>query len=65
MSESNSRKRNLPSWMSSREEENDESENSKQLTNRGKSKKDQNSEDKTASATSSGASDFSTLMVLL
>ncbi|XP_042049498.1 DNA-repair protein XRCC1-like isoform X2 [Salvia splendens] len=60
MSESNSRKRNLPSWMSSREEENDESENSKQLTNRGKSKKDQSGE--TASATGSGASDFSMLM---
>ncbi|KAL1551467.1 DNA-repair protein XRCC1-like isoform X1 [Salvia divinorum] len=62
MSESNSRKRNLPSWMSSREEENDECENSKQLTNRGKSKKDQSGEDKTASATGSGASDFSMLM---
>ncbi|XP_042055866.1 DNA-repair protein XRCC1-like [Salvia splendens] len=60
MSESNSRKRNLPSWMSSREEENDESENSKQLTNSGKSKKGQSGE--TASATSSGASDFSMLM---
>ncbi|XP_057772973.1 DNA-repair protein XRCC1 [Salvia miltiorrhiza] len=60
MSESNSRKRNLPSWMSSREEESDENEKSKQLTNRGKSKKDQNGEDKTA--TGSGTSDFSILM---
>lgn len=62
MSESSSRKRNLPSWMSSREEENDESETSKQPRNRGKSNKDQNGEDKTASATSSGASDFSRRM---
>lgn len=62
MSESNSRKRNLPSWMSSREEENDESRKSKQLRNRGKSNKDQNGENKTAPATGSSASGFSRLM---
>ncbi|KAI3455390.1 hypothetical protein Pfo_012053 [Paulownia fortunei] len=69
MSESNTRKRNLPSWMSSREEENDDSEKSKQPRNHGKSKKDQNAfhlehkgEEKSASATGSGASDFSKLM---
>ncbi|KAL3631843.1 hypothetical protein CASFOL_024827 [Castilleja foliolosa] len=57
MSESDKRKRNLPSWMSSREEENDDSEKSKQPRNNGKSTTDQN-----ASATISGASNFSKLM---
>lgn len=72
MSESNSRKRNLPSWMSSRDEENDDSEKSKKPRNHGTSNKDQNAfhleskgEEKSASATGSGASDFSRLMVLL
>ncbi|KAL0415288.1 UNVERIFIED_CONTAM: DNA-repair protein XRCC1 [Sesamum latifolium] len=71
MSVSNARKRNLPSWMSSREEENDDGEKSKQPRTHGKSKKDQKAfhveskvEENSASgsATSSGASDFSKLM---
>ncbi|KAK4395272.1 DNA-repair protein XRCC1 [Sesamum angolense] len=71
MSESNARKRNLPSWMSSREEENDDGEKSKQPRPHGKSNKDHKAfhveskvEENSASgsATSSGASDFSKLM---
>ncbi|KAK4481912.1 hypothetical protein RD792_012825 [Penstemon davidsonii] len=66
MSESNTRKRNLPSWMSSREEENDDSEKSNQQE---KSNKGQNSvhvkhtgKDDIALASNSGKSDFSKLM---
>ncbi|KAK4428067.1 DNA-repair protein XRCC1 [Sesamum alatum] len=71
MSESNARKRNLPSWMSSREEENDDGEKSKQPRKHGKSNKDQKAfhveskvEENAASgsATSSGASDIAKLM---
>ncbi|KAG8379894.1 hypothetical protein BUALT_Bualt07G0136700 [Buddleja alternifolia] len=66
MSDSNSRKRNLPSWMSSRDEENDDIEKSKQPRNHGKSKKNQNDsnreEEKPASGISSSSSNFSKLM---
>ncbi|KAL8458143.1 hypothetical protein ACS0TY_035032 [Phlomoides rotata] len=69
MSESNSRKRNLPSWMSSKEEENDDGENSKQPRNNEKPNKNQNAvefkgkgEEESVSTTGSGASDFARLM---
>ncbi|PIN03303.1 hypothetical protein CDL12_24172 [Handroanthus impetiginosus] len=69
MSESSTRKRNLPSWMSSREEENDDSEKSRQPRNNGKSNRDQNvsnleskDQEKSVSGTGSAASDFSKFM---
>ncbi|KAL6559857.1 hypothetical protein OROGR_004974 [Orobanche gracilis] len=69
MSESNTRRRNLPSWMSAREEENDDNEKSKQSRNHGKSINDQNTfhlegkgEEESASFTSAVASDFSKFM---
>ncbi|KAL6568105.1 hypothetical protein OROHE_003789 [Orobanche hederae] len=69
MSASNARRRNLPSWMSSREEENDDSEKSKQSRNHGKSIKDQNTihldgkgEEESPSVTSAVALDFSKCM---
>ncbi|KAL8043122.1 hypothetical protein ABFX02_09G097200 [Erythranthe guttata] len=58
MSESNSRKRNLPSWMSSRDDENGDGENSKQPRNDQKSNKDR----KSAPAAGLNASDSSKLM---
>lgn len=58
--------------MSSKEEENDDGEKSKQPKNHGKSIKNQNAvdlkgkgEEESVSTTGSGASDFSRLMVLL
>ncbi|CAA0837231.1 DNA-repair protein XRCC1 [Striga hermonthica] len=69
MSESSARKRNLPAWMSSREEENDEGEKARQPINHRKSSSDQNKlhlerkvEEESSDVVSSGSSGFSKLM---
>ncbi|KAL2539244.1 DNA-repair protein XRCC1 [Abeliophyllum distichum] len=63
------KKRNLPSWMSSRGHKNDGGENAKQAIIHGKAKKDQNElhskrghEEESSSAAYLGATDFSKLM---
>lgn len=63
------KKRNLPSWMSSRGEENDDGENTKQPRTHSKGKKDQNAlhaqpghQEESSSAAYSGATDFSKVM---
>lgn len=65
------KKRNLPSWMSSRGEENDDDENTKQARIHSEGKKDQNAlhtqpghQEESSSAAYSGATTFSKLMVL-
>ncbi|CAA2987275.1 DNA-repair XRCC1 [Olea europaea subsp. europaea] len=63
------KKRNLPSWMSSRGEENDDDENTKQARIHSKGKKDQNAlhtqpghQEESSSVAYSGATTFSKLM---
>lgn len=53
-------KRNLPSWMSSKEDENDGDEKTNQPRSKGKSKKEQSPEE----IERKGSLDFSKLMVL-